>query len=50
MDKLKYLGGWRENKTHCYQTYHKMSNEEINKVLEDESFRLCESKFSYSKN
>jgi hypothetical protein len=40
MDKQQYLGGWRENKTHCYLTYHKMSNEEISKVIEDENFRL----------
>lgn len=36
-----YLGGWRENENQCYLTYTKLTNEEINKVLSDESFRLC---------
>ena len=40
MDRIQYLGGWRENESGCYLTYTKLTNEEINKVIEDENFRL----------
>lgn len=43
MDKLLYLGGWRENSNCCFMSYTKLSNEEINKVIEDENFRLYKS-------
>lgn len=40
MDMIRYLSGWRENETQCYLTYHKLTNEEIIKIIDDENFRL----------
>ena len=44
MNRLQYLSGWREDNNCCYMSYKKLTNEEINKVIEDETFRICESK------
>ena len=38
MDKLQYLSGWRENEVCCYQSYTKLTNEEINQILDNEDF------------
>jgi hypothetical protein len=43
MDKLQYLSGWRENEVCCYQSYTKLTNEEINQILDNEDFRLYKS-------
>ena len=43
MDKYLYLSGWRENDRYCYQSYTKLTKEEINKVIDDENFRLHKS-------
>ena len=40
MDRYLYLSGWREDETKCWMTNERLTKEEINKVIDDENFRL----------
>tara|TARA_X000000950_G_C13852016_1_gene634899 strand:+ start:883 stop:1020 length:138 start_codon:yes stop_codon:yes gene_type:complete len=40
MDKYLFLSGWREDETMCWMTTERLTKEEINKVIDDENFRL----------
>ena len=49
IEVIRYLGGWRIDEDRCWIEYDKLNNEELNKVIDNESNWLYKSKYCCAK-